>query len=140
MSYRDVRLWLAKISDALVVLGIKRSELEIVRVYGLLVMVPSIEVSAECFVRLVRVHRITPNVKRTEDFLHGEFRFRGIAVTTVVWSKSPLENAALNWEALNQLSQPMLEVNRHAIGVKRTAIADKRRLIGLPAPKVVDVH
>lgn len=34
MSYRDVRLWLAKISDAIAVLGIKRSELQDVSVSG----------------------------------------------------------------------------------------------------------
>lgn len=136
MRYRNVRSWLTKIGDLIVVLGIKRSELQHVRVEGLLCLVPVIDVSADCFVRLCRAHRILPTIKRVDDFLHGEFRFRGIAMTTTVWSgRNPKD-----WELLNQLSQPMLEVKRPAIGVKRTAIADKRRRIGLLAPKVVDVH
>jgi hypothetical protein len=138
MSYRDVRLWLAKISDAIAVLGIKRSELQDVMVSGFACIVPVIGITPECFVRLSRVHKIVATINRKDDFLRGEFRFRGIKITTYVWIQS--RTAAHDWELLNQLSQPMLEVKRPAIGVKRTAIADKRRLIGLPAPKVVDVH
>jgi hypothetical protein len=131
---------MTKIGELIVVLGIKRSELQHVRVHGLLCLVPVIDVSAECFVRLCRDHRIVATISRDDELLNGEFRFRGIAITTTVWSGSRNPKASEDWEAINQLSQPMLEVKRTAIGVKRTAIADKRRLIGLPAPKVVDVH
>jgi hypothetical protein len=107
-------------------------------VSGFASIVPVIGITPECFVRLCRVHKIVATINRKEDFLRGELRFRGIKITTYVWIKS--RTAAHDWELLNQLSQPMLEVKRTGIGVKRTAIADKRRLIGLPAPKVVDVH
>lgn len=139
MSYRDVRLMLTKVSELIAILGIKRTELECVRVQGLACLVPSIDVSPECFVRLCRVNRIIPTVKRNESFLHGDFRFRGVAITTSVWSESSDPNVLEHWRTINAYSQPMLEAKRTAIGVKRPAIADKRRLIGLPAPAVVDV-
>lgn len=138
--YRDVRLWLTKVGEVIVILGIKRSELDVVRVNGLMCLTPAIDVNPECFVRLCRVHQVVPTIRRDKDFLYGEFRFRGIAIMTIVWSKSSHEDATEHWRMINLLSQSMLEVKRPRIGVKRTAIADKRRLIGLPAPKVVDVH
>lgn len=139
MSYRDVRLALTKAGELIVVLGVKRSELVEVSVCGLLCLTPSIRVEPECFVRLCRVNRIVPTVKRIDDFLHGDFRYRGFAIMTSVWSKSANPNTAEHWRVINAYSQPMLEAKRPVIGVKRPAIADKRRLIGLPAPKVIDV-
>ena len=103
MSYRDVRLSLAKASELIAILGIKRSEVNSVTVRNLSCLTPLIEVECDCFIRLCRIQNIQPTVRRTDDWLNGEFRFRGLA-----------------------------------IGVKRPAITDHRRLIGLPAPKVID--
>jgi hypothetical protein len=135
MSYRDIRLLLSKASAAITVLGIKRTEVNSVTVHNLSCLVPRIELEVECFIRLCRMLNIRPSVERTDDWLKGEFRYREFSFTTHVWSKDD----AYKWEALNGSSQPMLEAKRPAIGVKRPAIADKRRLIGLPAPKVIDV-
>lgn len=140
MSYRDVRLSLIKAGELIAILGIKRSEIDNVSVHGLLCLSPSIRVTPECFVRLCRVNRIIPTIKREGEFLYGDFRYRGFAITVVVWEKSKEPNTLDHWRVINQYSQPMLETKRPASGVKRTAIADKRRLIGLPAPQVVDVN
>lgn len=139
MSYRDVRLSLAKASELIAILGIKRSEVDNVSVHGILCLSPTIRVTAECFVRLCRVHKIVPTIKREGEFLSGDFRYRGFAITVVVWEKSSEPNTLEHWRVINAYSQPMLEAKRTAIGVKRPAIADKRRLIGLPAPAVIDV-
>ena len=136
MSYRDVRLSLAKASELIAILGIKRSEVNSVTVRNLSCLTPLIEVECNCFIRLCRAQNIRPTVKRTDDWLNGEFRFRGFAISTHAWSKSPTDTA--DWEALNVSGQAVLEIKRPAIGVKRPAIADHRRLIGLPAPKVID--
>lgn len=140
MQYRDVRLWLVKAGELIAILGIKRAEVEAVRVPGLSCLVPAITVTPECFLRLYRVNNCVAIVNREGDFLHGEFRIRGFAISCSVWCKGQDINNAKHWESLNQLSRPALEIKRPAIGVKRSAIADQRRLIGLPAPKVVDVH
>ena len=139
LGYRDIRLTLTKAGELIVIMGIKRSECVEVSVCGLICCVPSIRVEPECFLRLCRVNQIVPSVKRVDDFLHGEFRYRGFAILTSVWSKSSMPNAAEHWRVINAYSQLSIEVKRPCIGVKRPAIADKRRLIGLPAPKVIDV-
>ena len=139
MSYRDVHVWLRKASEAIVLLGIKRGEVDTVRLHSLACLAPVIEVEPACFARLCQSHRVRPEISRVDDFLHGSISWRGFAITTSVWSKSTATDAGLNWQLINDLSRPALEVDRPKIGVTRAAIADRRRLIGLPAPKVIDV-
>lgn len=136
MSYRDVRLQLSKASDLLAVLGIKRSEVNSITVVNLVGLASRFDLEAECFIRLCRKLSIRPNVQRKEDWLTGEFRYREFAFFTHVWSREPEK-----WDALNASALPVLEVRvkRTAFAAQRAAIADKRRLIGLPAPKVIDV-
>lgn len=134
MSYRDIKILLSKASAAITVLGIKRTEVSSVTVSNLSCLVPRIELEVDCFIRLCRLLSIRPSVERTDDWLKGEFRYREFAFVTHVWCKDD----ACKWEALNSSSQAVLEVKRPAIGVKRAAIEDKRRSIGLPAPKVID--
>lgn len=136
MSYRDVRLALSKASDLIAVLGIKRAEVNSITVVNLACLTCRFDLEVECFIRLCRKLGIRPDIRRDEDWLNGEFRYRDFAFFTHVWSKETSQ-----WDALNASSLPTLEVKvkRTAISVQRTAIADKRRLIGLPAPKVIDV-
>ena len=141
MSYRDVKGWLGKISDAIAVLGVKRTEIDDVSVSGMMCLPPTLVVTPECFVRLCghKSWSITPTIKREGDFLRGEYRFRGILIRTCVWIDSRSKDTARDWEALNALATPTLEAKLPRISVTRPAIADNRRRIGLPAPKVVDV-
>ena len=136
MSYRDVRLLLAKASELITVLGIKPSELTHVSFSGLRCLVPTFSLEVNCFIRLCCKLNIQPDVTRKDDWLHGEFRYREFAFHADVWSKESEQ-----WDALNLTGTPMLEikVKRTALSVQRAAIADKRLLIGLPAPKVIDV-
>lgn len=139
MSYRNVSLWLGKATVVITALRIKNTELETVRVNGLTCLMPTIEVNPECFVRLCCEQPRRPSIKREDDFLYGEFRAMGFAITTAVWSKSQRTDHLRHWQTINDLAKPMLEVDRPKIGVKRIAIEDKRRPLGLPAPKVIDV-
>ena len=137
MSYRDVRILLAKASELITVLGIKPSELNHVTLTGLRCLVPTFSLEVRCFIRVCCKLNIRPTVTRMDDWLHGEFRYREFAFHADVWSKETEQ-----WDALNSSgTTPMLEVKvkRTALSVQRAAIADKRRLIGLPAPKVIDV-
>ncbi len=136
MTFRDVRLQLAKASDLIAVLGIKRAEVNSITVVNLACLASRFDLEVECFIRLCRKLNIQPDVKRDEDWLTGEFRYREFAFFTHVWSKETAK-----WDALNASGLPMLEVKvkRTAFAANRAAIADKRRLIGLPAPKVIDV-
>jgi hypothetical protein len=139
VSYRNVQLWLSKASALITSLKIRSSEIDAVRVQGLSCLTPSITVNADCFVRLCREQARRPTINREDDFLHGEFRILGFAIMTSVWSKSRCPHVAVDWQAVNDLAKPMLVVDRPKIGVKRVAIQDKRRPLGLPAPKVIDV-
>lgn len=138
MSYRNVSLWLGKATVVITALRIKNTEIETVRVNGLTCLAPTIEVNPECFVRLCCEQPRRPSITRDGDFLRGEFPAMGFAITTIVWSKSTRTESLRHWQALNDLAKPMLEVDRPKIKVKRIAIED-RRLLGLPAPKVIDV-
>ena len=134
-SYRDVRPLFGKAAELISTLNIKPSELTHVSFSGIRGLVPTFSLEVNCFIRLCYQLHIRPTVTRKDEWLHAEFRYRDFSFHTDVWSKASQE-----WDALNMSGLPMLEVKvAHRVEMTRAAIADKRRLIGLPAPKVIDV-
>jgi hypothetical protein len=135
-SFRDVRPLFIRASELITTLSIKPSELTHVSFSGIRGLVPTFSLEVNCFIRLCYKLGIRPTVTRKDEWLHAEFQHRFFSFHTDVWSKASQE-----WDALNSSGLPTLEVKvkRTALTVERAAIADKRRLIGLPAPKVIDV-
>lgn len=130
----DLRGKMGRLSALLAELGLER----LCNGIDIRPRVVSVVLDRDGFMKLIRNQKVTElAVTRDGEFLHAKCNCRSVEFRTCVWAKEPDDLRA--WELINAMSRPALQVDRPKIGAKRPAIEDKRRLIGLPAPEVIDV-
>jgi hypothetical protein len=99
----------------------------------------SVDLSGYGFVKLIKAYKVKDfEVERRGDFLHAKCTFRSVRWSTYVWSRSTERSEMDAWQCINDHSRPALEAKLPRLAVKRTAIEDKRRPLGLPAPEVIE--
>ena len=99
----------------------------------------SVDLSGYGFTKLIKAYKVKDfEVERRGDFLMAKCTFRNVRWSATVWCRSHERSEMDAWQCINDHSRPALEAKLPRLAVKRTAIEDKRRLIGLPAPEVVE--
>lgn len=99
----------------------------------------SVDLSGYGFAKLLKAYKVKDfDIERRGDFLNAKCTFRNVRWSASVWSRSQERSEMAAWQCINDHSQPALEAKLPRLAVKRTAIEDKRRPLGLPAPEVVD--
>jgi hypothetical protein len=99
----------------------------------------SVDLSGYGFAKMLKAYKVKDfDIERRGDFLHAKCTFRNVRWSACVWSRSNERSEMDAWQCINDHSRPALEAKQPRLAVKRVAIEDKRRPLGLPAPEVVE--
>lgn len=129
----DLRTRISRLCGLVAELGLQRDceHMHVADCYS------SVTLSPHGFTKLLRSYKVRDfEADRSGDFIHAKCTLRSVLWRVTVWSKRASDMEA--WQVINLASRPALEVKQPRLAVKRVAIEDKRRPLGLPAPEVIE--